>query len=73
MTPLVVFGGVGGILAVVSAVVFIGRGIFKQVSATEDNTEALNKLTNKVEALTGTVNGHETRLAVLEDRGKVRA
>lgn len=68
MNPLVIFGGVGGILAALTAVIVIGRGIFRQVSATEDNTEALKTLTTKVEDLSRTTNGHETRIAVLEDR-----
>jgi hypothetical protein len=73
MNPLVIFGGIGGILAALGAVVVVGRGIFKQVNATEDNTAALRDLTDEVKGLKTTVNGHETRITVLEDRGRVRA
>lgn len=65
---LVVLGGTGGVLAALAAVITIGRGIFRQVNATEDNTDALNKLSAEVAGLSRTSNGHETRLTVLEDR-----
>ena len=66
MNTFVILGGTGGALAALAAVITIGRGIFRQVSATEDNTDALNKLSAKVDTLTGTTNGHETRISVLE-------
>jgi hypothetical protein len=69
-TFLIVLGGGGGIVAIVGAVIVIGRGIFRQVSATEDNTDAVKALTSKVENLMHGYNGHESRLAVLEDRLK---
>lgn len=68
MNWLPALGGVGGILAALGAVLVIGRGIFRQVSATEDNTEALKGLTARLDDLQDAVGGHETRLAVLEDR-----
>jgi hypothetical protein len=68
VNAFVVLGGAGGVVAALTAVIVIGRGIFRQVSATEDNTDALKALTGRVEALSQTTNGHETRLAVLEDR-----
>lgn len=70
MTVLIVLGGGGGIVAVIGAVIVIGRGIFRQVNATEDNTDAVKELTAKVERLMHGFNGHESRLAVLEDRLK---
>lgn len=68
VNTFVVLGGTGGVLAALTAIAILGRGVFRQVTATEDNTEALKVLTGKVEALSQTTNGHETRLAVLEDR-----
>lgn len=68
MGALVVVGSCGGVIATISAVVVIGRGIFRQVSATEDNTTALKDLASEVKALSLTSNGHDTRLTVLEDR-----
>lgn len=68
MDALVILGSCGGVIAAISAVVVIGRGIFRQVSATEDNTDALNKLSSEVKGLSQTSSGHETRLSVLEDR-----
>lgn len=70
MNALIAIGGIGGLIALLSAIIIIGRGIFRQVNATEDNTEALNGLSAKVEKLSHTANGHETRLAILEDRVK---
>lgn len=67
MNALIVLGSSGGIIAAVTAVLTIGRGIFKQVNATEDNTEAINRLTDEVAKMRHSVNGHETRITVLED------
>lgn len=74
MGALIMLGGAGGTLAVLSAIVVVARGIFRQVSATEDNTDALNKLTGRVESV-ATIQqrdhtDYERRLAVLEDRAK---
>lgn len=70
MTILAALGGVGGILAVLAAIIVIGRGIFKQVSVTEDLAEAVKGLTTAVSEVQRSINGHETRIAVLEDRLK---
>ena len=67
---LIAIGGVSGIVVLLTAIVVIGRGIFKQVNATEENTEAVQGLTKKVDKLSNLYNGHETRLAVLEDRDR---
>lgn len=68
MNVLLAIGGAGGILAFATAVVVIGRGIFRQVNATDDNTAAIRELSSEVGRLTRQFNGHETRIAVLEDR-----
>ena len=68
MSALVILGGGGGIVAMLGAIIVIGRGIFRQVNATEDNTAATKELTAKVENLVHGFNGHEARIAVLEDR-----
>lgn len=70
MNVLVVLGGAGGIVAVLGAIVIIGRGIFRQVSATENLADAVKELTGEVASLKNILNSHETRLAVLEDRIK---
>jgi hypothetical protein len=67
---LIAIGGFSGVVVLLSAIIVIGRGIFKQVSATEDNTVAVNKLTEKVTHIEGMLSNHETRLAILEDRIK---
>jgi hypothetical protein len=68
VNTLIILGGGGGVVALLGGVVVVGRGIFRQVTATEDNTDALKALTGKVENLSQTASGHETRIAILEDR-----
>lgn len=68
MNAFVIFGGAGGVVAVLGAIVMVGRGVFRQVGATEDNTAALKELTAEMQKVQGTLAGHETRIAVLEDR-----
>ena len=70
MTSLVAIGGFGGIVVLLGAIITIGRGIFKQISATQDNTEAVRDLTTHVARLEALYNGHESRISVLEDRVK---
>lgn len=65
-------GGIGGVVALLATIVVIGRGVFRQITATEDNTEAVKGLTKKVEQLSFQLASHETRLSVLEDRGRQR-
>lgn len=70
MTLLVAFGGLGGLVALLGFIFVIGRGIFKQVSAIENMTTAINSLTSEVTKLKNLLNNHETRITVLEDRQK---
>lgn len=67
-TALATLGGVGGILIVITAIVGIGRGVFRQVNATEDLTQAVSELAKTVTELKNILGGHETRISVLEDR-----
>ena len=53
-----------------NTLIAIGRGIFKQISATEENTVAVKDLTAHVARLENLYQGHETRIAILEDRVK---
>jgi hypothetical protein len=70
MKDLVAIGGLGGVVVLLGAIVAIGRGIFKQIRATEENTQAVRELTGHVARLEALYNGHETRITVLEDRIK---
>lgn len=70
MNALIAIGGFGGLVVLLSAIIVIGRGIFKQVSATEDNTNAVQDLTRTVSEIKGMLTNHETRITVLEDRVK---
>lgn len=69
-TWLVAIGGLGGLVILLSTVVIIGRGIFKQVNATEENTTAVKDLTKGMTEIKGMLSNHETRIAVLEDRAR---
>lgn len=70
MNALIAIGGFGGLVVLLSAIIVIGRGIFKQVNATEENTTAVNNLTTVVGEMKGMLSNHETRISVLEDRAK---
>jgi hypothetical protein len=70
MQAFAIFGGAGGIVASIGAIIIVGRGVFRQVSATEDNTRAVRELTGRVESLFQLHSNHETRISVLEDRIK---
>jgi hypothetical protein len=70
MNWLIALGGSGGVLVLLSAIIVIGRGIFKQVNATEENTNAVKDLTRGMGEIKAMLSNHETRIAVLEDRLK---
>ena len=70
MNTLIAIGGIGGVVVLLGAIIAIGRGIFKQISATEENTVAVKDLTAHVARLENLYQGHETRIAILEDRVK---
>jgi hypothetical protein len=67
---LIAIGGFGGLVVLLSAIIVIGRGIFRQVSATEENTTAVLDLTRGVSEIKAMMQNHETRIAILEDRVK---
>jgi hypothetical protein len=56
---LIDLSALGGAGVFVGAMVTVMRGIFRQVTATEENTAALTKLTS-------TLQDHETRISRLE-------
>ena len=68
MNVILVLGACGSALIFVGAIVAVGRAIFNQVSATQDNTEAVKQLTEKLGNFDSRVSSLEIRLAVLEDR-----
>jgi len=67
-TFLAIAGALGGVAVFATAVWTIVRSIARQISATTDNTEALQALSGKLQQLDGTVNQHGERLARLEGR-----
>ena len=67
---LVAAGGFGGLIVLLSAIVVIGRGIFRQINVTEDNTSAVRQLTEEMGHIKTLYQNHETRISVLEDRIK---
>jgi hypothetical protein len=70
MSVLIAIGGFGGLVILLSAIVVIGRGIFRQVSATEENTTSVKELTKGISEIKAMLSNHETRISVLEDRMK---
>ena len=70
MNWLIAVGGLGGLVILLSAIIVIGRGIFKQINATEENTDAVKDLTRGMTEIKGMISNHETRISVLEDRVK---
>jgi hypothetical protein len=64
----IILGGSGGVLGLLGVAVIVGRGIFKQVAATEENTVAVRELSKGMEAVVTRLNKHEVDLAVLKDR-----
>lgn len=70
MDVLAIMGGLGGILLLLTTIIVIGRGIFRQVNATEENTAAVRELAASVAELKNMYNDLNTRMAVLEDRIK---
>lgn len=71
-TALEILGALGGGTAFVTLCIVTLRAIFKQVNATNDNTDAVGKLTKSVDDLSAKFSGHETRITILEDHDKNR-
>lgn len=70
MSVLIAIGGLGGLIVLLSAIIVIGRGIFKQINATEENTTSVRDLTKGISEIKAMLSNHETRISVLEDRAK---
>lgn len=70
MNWMIAIGGLGGLVVLLSAIIVIGRGIFRQVSATEENTSSVKDLTKGISEIKAMLSNHETRISVLEDRVK---
>jgi hypothetical protein len=67
---LAVLGALGGLAAFLAGVVAVLRGIFRQISATQDNTEAVDRLSSQLGKLSDQVLDHSQRIARLEGRGR---
>jgi hypothetical protein len=67
-TALSVVAALGGLVVFVGAIWAVVRGIFKQVGATEDNTDAVNRLSANLKNLEVTVRDQGERIARLEGR-----
>lgn len=68
MEVFIILGGSGGLLGLLAVAIGVGRGIFKQVAATEANTEATVALSKGMEGIVTRLNQHEIDIAVLKDR-----
>lgn len=63
---LTVFGALGGLVVFIGAIWTIVRAIFRQVNATEDNTQALSKMGASLDRLDNTVRAQGERISALE-------
>lgn len=61
-------GGLGGLAVFGAGVWALLRGIFRQISATEENTTALHEVRGQLEKLGGQVSDNTQRIARLEGR-----
>jgi hypothetical protein len=75
-TILAISGALGGFVAFALAVATIVRAIARQIAASKSNetatlanTEALGKLSGKLDQIDGTVTRHGERIARLEGSG----
>lgn len=71
-TALAILGALGGFSAFVTSVVLILRAIFKQVTATDSNTNATQALTKSVDELKVNISHLDTRVTILEDHDQDR-
>lgn len=67
---LAILGALGGLVVFGTAIITIVRGIFRQVNATEKNTEALNSLSTVVSNIDTRIDDHAQRISRLEGRIK---
>lgn len=65
-SALAILAAAGGGVTLIAGVVVTVRAIFRLVSATEDNTEALHEVRDEVKDLKGKLDGYETRISRLE-------
>jgi hypothetical protein len=59
-------GALGGVIVFFGALYAVIKSAFAQVTATKDNTKALEKLTSTVNGQDGRLDNHEIRLTRLE-------
>ena len=67
---LLILGSLGGIIALISAVLYFIKWIIKLVNATTDNTKALTDVNKSLVTIGETVTQHTVDIAVLKDRIK---
>jgi uncharacterized protein HemX len=67
-SALAILGALGGGVAFLSAIAIVARAIFKEVSAIDNNTTALNALRETVTSLDTRLTEQGERLSRLEGR-----
>ena len=65
---MTVLSALGGIVAFVAGVWALLRGIFRNVSATQENTRALREVRDNLDRLSGVVDSQGQRISRLEGR-----
>jgi hypothetical protein len=69
---LAILGSLGGIVAFCGAIWVIVKAGFRQVSATEENTKALGRMTDAIGKLDTRVDQHDIDIAVLKDKANIK-
>jgi len=65
-----ILSSAGGVIALITAIIYVGRSIFKQVDSTDRNTTAINDLSTNLKNIMDRLNIVERDVAVLKDRDK---
>ncbi len=65
-----ILGALGGFSAFITGVALTLKAIFRQVSATDSNTEATRTLSRNVADLTEKISHLDTRVTILEDHDR---
>jgi len=68
-----ILASLGGVVAFLGMLFVIVKSVFRQVNATEDNTKALNELSEQIKGMADQLNDHETRISVVERTGWPRS
>lgn len=67
-----IIGLITGVIVISGALVTIAKGVFGQINATHENTQALNRVNISIAKLDTRVDQHDIDIAVLKDKAGVK-